>query len=95
MILNAHGLGGFHGIRAPFPVFAGLFPGPSAPVQPTKDPGKHPQQAIPPLRGASLDPIEWKSFVSGICLIPEALLRGKPRPIPPSTRDLDNLCPPT
>ncbi len=38
------------------------FHGPPAPIQPVRGPGKHQQEPVPTPRGASLNPIEWKSF---------------------------------
>ncbi len=64
-------------IGAPFPIVTEAFPGPSADIQPVIGPSKHPQQAIPTLRGASLDPIELKSFVHIIFFVAKAFFRGR------------------
>ena len=66
------------GIGAPFPIVTEAFPGPFADIQLVIGPSKHPQQAIPTLRGASLDPIELKSFVHIIFFVAKAFFRGKP-----------------
>ena len=44
------------GIGLPVPIFFCPFHGPPAPIQPVRGPGKHQQEAVPTLGGASLNP---------------------------------------